>query len=519
VLFQEQGATDAAIAAYDAVLRADPHHVSAYKNRGELLLGAGRFDAWLANFARFEASCPTALPLAVQALEACVYLPDFAKLDRYLEGLRHERFRPADELELVDALEQLLYLLQFHDVEPAMIFGFARAYDAAARSVYGDPLPRATVRRPGRLRVGYLSADLRNHVQGKMVWQAVERHDRTRFELYLYSLATQEDAWTERFRAVADSFAVIAPLDERAAARRIAADDLDLLVDLGTHTKGARPGILALKPARVQITHVASAGTVGLSAVDYKLTDRFADLPENQPFQLEKLLPMDGCVYPYRHVPAAPEHPFQREGLGIAPGTIVIGAFVSGLKLSRRCLALWRDVLARLPTARLAFSPLNPALRTLYARIAAAGGIPAGRLIFVPQGRDDEENQARYDVVDFVLDPMPYGGVNGTLEALDMGVPVVTLVGGRHGERTSYSILANLGVTQTLAHSGREYVDIAVRLARDPQFMREVRAAIRAGLACSPLTDMAGHTRNLERAYLAALAQSAPAALAAAGQG
>jgi protein O-GlcNAc transferase len=516
VLFQAQGATDAAIAAYDEVLRADPHHVAAYRNRGEALLGAGRIDAWLANFARFEASCPTALPLAVQALEACAYLPDFGKLDRYLDGLRQEKFRAADELELVDALEQLLYLLHFHDVEPSTLHKFAQTYDEAARSVYGEPLPRPTERRPGRLRLGYLSADLRNHVQGKMVWQAVERHDRARFELCFYSLSAQEDAWTERFRSIADRYEVVASLDERSAARRLAADDLDLLVDLSTHTKGAKPGILALKPARVQITHVASAGSVGLSTIDYKLTDRYADLPENQPFQIERMLPMDGCVYPYRHIAPAVEHPFHRQGLGLAPRTIVIGAFVSALKLSRRCLALWRDVLARLPAARLAFSPLNPALRTLYARIAAAGGIPAGRLLFLPQGRTDEENQARYTVVDFVLDTMPNGGVNGTLEALDMGVPVVTLVGKRHGERTSYSILANLGVTHTLAHSGRDYVDIAVRLGRDPAFMGEVRAAIRVGLAGSPLTDMAGHTRNLERAYLAALARSDPAALAAA---
>ena len=117
-------------------------------------------------------------------------------------------------------------------------------------------------------------------------------------------------------------------------------------------------------------------------------------------------------------------------------------------------------------------------------------------------------------VIDLVLDPMPYGGVNGTLEALDAEVPVVTLIGRRHAERTSYSILANLGVLQTVAHSGREYVDIAVRLAIDPAFMRDVRGAIRAGLVDSVLTDMRAHTHNLEAAYLEALAQRAPEAVA-----
>ena len=111
---------------------------------------------------------------------------------------------------------------------------------------------------------------------------------------------------------------------------------------------------------------------------------------------------------------------------------------------------------------------------------------------------------------------MPYGGVNGTLEALDMNVPVVTLVGKRHAERTSFSILSNLGVTQTIAHSGSEYVAIAARLADDRLFMAEVRAAIRAGLADSALTDMQAHTRNLEAAYVEALRQRAPHVIASA---
>jgi predicted O-linked N-acetylglucosamine transferase (SPINDLY family) len=227
---------------------------------------------------------------------------------------------------------------------------------------------------------------------------------------------------------------------------------------------------------------------------------------------------MEGCVYPYRHVAPAAEHPFRRAALGIAADAIVIGAFVSPMKLSRRCLMLWRDVLARVPRARLAFSPVDPALRATFERLLAAAGIGPDRCMFLPQGRDDGENQARYTLVDLVLDPTPYGGVNGTLEALDMGVPVVTLQGRRHGERTSYSILANLGVTETIATSGTEYVDIAVRLATDPAFMRAVRERIREGLRQSALSDTVGHTRALERAYLAALAAKAPEVLEDAGE-
>ena len=511
VLFQESGNANAAVAAYRHVLAADPKHVTAYKHLGEVLFARGDVDAWLANFQAFEKHCPKALALAVYALEACQHAADLDRLDRYLDGLRRDAYEARDEREMADCLEELLYLLLFYDVEPSLMLRLAQAYDAVAPKVHGPPLPAAAARRPGPLRVGYLSADLRNHVMGKMMWQAIGHHDAREVECYFYSNSGVRDEWTERFVGKARRYDVIATLDDDAAARQIAADDLDILVDLSTHTRGARPGILARKPARVQITHVASAGTVGLSAIDFKLTDHYADVPANQEFQLERLLAMAGCVYPWRHVPPAGQHPFHRHALGIPADAVVIGAFVNPLKLSRRCMRLWRDVLARIPKARLAFSPANPALRASYVRIAAAAGIAQDRLLFLPQGRNDEESQARYALVDFVLDTLPFGGVNGTLEALAMQVPVVTLVGKRHGERTSYSILRNLGVTATIAETGRDFVDIAVRLAEDPAFAREVRAAIAAGVAHSPLTDMPAHTRHLEEAYRAALADRFPA--------
>ena len=514
VLFQRQGVHEGAAEAFTEVLKTDPANIAAWKYRGEALIAGARVEEFIAHFRRFEARHPKALPLAVQAIEACQYLADFNLLERYIDDLRNDRFVVTNELELVDALEQLLYLLLYVDVEPDLILKLAHTYDAAARRVYGKPLPRPVSRRLGPIRIGYLSADLRNHVMGKMVWSAVEHHDRNRFELYFYSLSPVDDEWTTRFRGIAQSFRQLWNIPERPAAEAIAADDLDVLVDLSTHTMGAKPGILAAKPARVQITHVASSGTVGLSTIDFKLTDRFADLPENAATQIEPLLPMDGCLYPYRRIEAAAEHPYHRAALGIAEDTIVIGAFSSALKLTRRCVALWREVLERIPRAKLALSPFYPALRQLYLRLAAAGGIPADRLLFIPPGRDEAEAMARYAIVDFVIDTMPYGSVNGALEPLEAGVPVVTLLGRRHGERTAYSILANLGVTDTVARSGREYVDIAARLASEPDFMRDVRERIRAGIAHSPLTDRVGHTRALERAYLEALERCAPEVLA-----
>ena len=314
VLFQEQGALDAA----DRRVRVGAGAGSAERRRvPESRRGAagGRSARRRARQLpqRFEANCPDTLWLAVHALEACQRSGDFAGVDRCLDGLRLERYRAGSEVELATASSSCSTCSSSSTSSPRSCPRLHRAYDEGLRRVHGEPLARPPARRPGPIRVGYLSADLREHVMGKMVWQQVRHHDRSRFSLHFYSLSRASDEWTARFRGIADRFVDARGRRRARRGQAILDDDLDLLVDLSTHTKGARPGILALKPARVQVTHVASAGTVGLSTIDFKLTDRYADVAESQAHQLEALLPMDGCVYPFRRIAPAATHPFRRE--------------------------------------------------------------------------------------------------------------------------------------------------------------------------------------------------------------
>jgi hypothetical protein len=153
----------------------------------------------------------------------------------------------------------------------------------------------------------------------------------------------------------------------------------------------------------------------------------------------------------------------------------------------------------------------------VYARLLPAGGIPIGACSSCRKGAATPKT-GRYHLIDFVLDPVPYSGVHRTLEALGMGVPVVTLCGRKHCERVVQHSHGS-GRRCDIAHSANGYVDIAVQLATDASFAAEVRAAIRAGIAKSPLTDMPAHTRNLERAYLEALRRRVPEALTASGNG
>ncbi|HEY7903219.1 MAG TPA: hypothetical protein VIH36_07195, partial [Casimicrobiaceae bacterium] len=517
IVFDELGETGPSIAALEYVIARAPARAEANRALLNVLARHERGAQWMQAFERFEKNCPDALGLVANALEYYQYKGDYAKVHRYIDRLARGEFTPANELDLVDSLEQLLYLMLFFDVAPGTQASLYATYDQAARHVYGTPIARDAMRRPGLLRVGYLSADFRDHVMGRMMLDVIGRHDRARFTILLYSTAAREDAVTAQFRAAADAFVTLADLGDDDAVARIGGDDLDILVDLSTHTRGSRPAIVARKPARVAITHVASAGAIGLSAVDFKLTDHFADLPENDRHYVETLLPMAGCAYPVRRMTASAEHPYHRAALGLHADDVVIGAFVTPLKLSRRTTALWREILERLPRARLAFSPNADWLRDTYPAILAAAGIDPARAIMLPQGRGEAESLARYALVDFVLDPMPFGNVNGTIEPLNMGVPVVTLVGQTHGERTGFSILSNLGETRTIATSGKEYVNIAVRLASDPAFMRDIRESLRARMAESNLADAAVYTRNLEAAYDAALAAHGTAATADGG--
>jgi len=317
VALQEFGQGQAAAGYYRRVLELQPGNASAYQALGEVLLAGGKIGLWLENFRQFERHCKPCLQLALYGLEACQYLGEAKKGERYLSGLLKGEYPHKELKDLLDGLAQLVYLLLFFDVDGRDMLHLYQQYNLALKQVFTERMVLPEVRSPGKIRLGYLSADLRNHVMGKMMYQAISRHDASRFEVYCYSISHVQDEWTEKFVAASHKFVKLKALDEVAAAKLITQDELDILVDLSTHTQGASPGILALKPARVQITHIASAGAVGCEAIDYKLTDHFADVSDSQNYQIETLLPMQGCVYPYRPISPAQDHGYERSKLGV----------------------------------------------------------------------------------------------------------------------------------------------------------------------------------------------------------
>ncbi|MGA8149138.1 MAG: tetratricopeptide repeat protein [Gallionellaceae bacterium] len=505
LVLKKQSRFSMAAERFQAALAIAPDYVEALENLFLLLKQLGRIEEWLDVFRKYENLANKPEWFFVFGLSACRFLGDFESERKYLQALQAHTLKNGD----IGVLDDLIGKIQYFDLPQAEILRLYQAYNETVKRQHFAEFPLVPPYRSQRpkLRIGYLSADFRIHVMGKLMLEVLSRHDRNQFELNLYSLALQEDELTAQFRNISDKFVTLYELPARQAAMKIGTDDLDILIDLCNHTIGANPPILAYKPARVQITHLGLHGAIGLDAVDYKMTDHYADLPENGAYLLEKLLPMEGCIFPFRHVEPDDNAQFSRAELGISDDAVVLGVFVNIMKLSPRCLQTWANIMQRVQRAVLAFSLLRDNEKPSVLRQITAAGIDPARVIFIPAAKDERFNRARYKLLDIALDTFPYSGGDTTLAALDMGVPVVTLCGQRHSERTSYSILMNLGVTETIAHSENEFAEIADRLANDADWRGSLVDKIQNAMTSSSLVDMDGYARRLEDAYRTAISR------------
>ncbi len=279
-------------------------------------------------------------------------------------------------------------------------------------------------------------------------------------------------------------------------------DGVDILVDLAGHTVTNRLPAFARKLAPVQVTWLGYPNTTGLSTMDYRITDAFADPPGmTDAFYTEKLHRLPECFSCYSPPTDAP---------AVAPlhaaraGRITFGSFNNFAKLTPEVIKTWAQILNRIPTATLylKYKDLESAQMThKIQHDFMTYGVLMSQLRI--QGDDPlhVEHMERYNSIDIALDPFPYNGTTTTLDALWMGVPVVTLEGTSHVSRVGVSQMSNLGLPELIAKNKVEYVDIAVTLAGNVGKLALLRAGMRQRMSDSPLMNVERFTRNLERAY------------------
>ncbi len=351
---------------------------------------------------------------------------------------------------------------------------------------------------PGaRIRVGFVSSDLRHHPVSYFALPIFEHYDRARFEFYAYSFNPGEpDAIQQRIAGRIAAFRRMANLAEHDIAERIAADRLDILFELGGSTHLNRLEVMAHQPAPVQVSWLGYPHSSGLRRIGYILVDPYLKPPDRrmlleQPFEMPSSWVCLGRLG-FADQPIEPGLPEQRVG------RLTFGTMNNPYKYSPDAIALWARVLHRVPDSRFLMvrpEAAVPLFRENMARAFGRHGIVADRLSYVAvRGR----HMAHYNEIDIALDSLPQTGGTTTCEALWMGVPTVSLVGPAFFERLSFSNLANAGLRDLAVSTPDAYVDTAVALAGDRDRRHALRRGLRDSLRAAPIGDTVRWVRDFE---------------------
>jgi protein O-GlcNAc transferase len=349
-----------------------------------------------------------------------------------------------------------------------------------------------------RLRLGYVSSDFRTHALAFLLTEVWERHDRTRFETYAYSIGPREDSSLRtRIEAAFDHFADCVDEDVEHTAQRIRNDGIDLLIDLNGYTTHARSEIFALRPAPVQLQWLGYLGTLGAEHIDYIITDRFATPAEQQPFFTERFLHLPDCYCPSDTRRDIAARASSREESGLPAHGFVFCCFNDAYKILPEVFDVWMRLLARAPGSTLWLSPGRAIAVANLRREAATRGIDSSRLVFAPQV-PLPQHLARHAHADLFLDTLPYNAGTTANDALFMGLPVLTCAGSTMASRVAGSQLRAIGVPELITRNLAEYEALALKLATMPELLAGYRERLRANRATHPLFDMARFARGLE---------------------
>ncbi|MDO8653796.1 MAG: tetratricopeptide repeat protein [Undibacterium sp.] len=528
-VLENQGKVNEAVACYLALLASGDHTVSTYNNLGNIYAQQDQYDEAVALFAKAldidpksaETYCNLGFTYvmqgklgdAIETLGRAIRLkPDLAmthlnlsgalgSLSRYEEAIALLRSFMAINPNDFEIHSNLLFLSQFVDsLTPSNLFNehlqfserFEMPYKGLWRSHDNSQNPRK------RLKIAYISADFRSHAVATFIEPVLAKHDKSEFEVYCYYNHPRHDAVTVRIQSFADHWVPCLNLSDDQLAERIRQDGIDILIDLSGHTGGNRLLTFSRKPAPVQMTYLGYPGTSGLSAMDYRITDCYADPKGAEEYYSEKLIRLPDSLCCYQPVVDMPEvSPLP----ALANGYITFGSFNNGNKIDQHAIALWARILVALPTSRLLMATIPEGDRRVWiAKRFEEEGVASNRIDFYGK-LPAREFHLLFQKVDIALDPLLITGGTTTCESLWMGVPVIVLVGQRFIHRVGYSFLSSAGLSHFGVLTKEEYVRIALETAADIPRLAKLRDSMRAQIATSPLMDQTRFTLNIENAY------------------
>jgi len=519
------GRTREALTEFDRVLQKRPDHAEAWVNRDNALKALGEVDQALTSYARALAIQPN-MPEALAGRANCLWTRNsdlagaIADLERlvairsdypYARGdLLHMKMYAGDWRNLAQeraALDEGVrsgkrlvepFVYQGLSSSPADLLSAARNY---VRDKYPSlAAPHRRRRREGKIRVGYLCGEFRAQATMYLAAGLFEHHDRNRFEVTGFD-NSREDGSATRQRVIAafDKFVPIRSLSDREAARLIATEEIDILVNLNGYFGALRMGVFAHRPALLQVNYLGFPGTLGAEYMDYILADAEVIPPGDEEFYSEKVVRLPGS---YQINDGTRSRPAQstRAAHGLKETDFVFCHFNYSYKITPEMFALWLRLLEQVPSSVLWLLESNALFAAnLRGEIARAGVDPA-RLVFARE-MEHSAHLSRLALGDLFLDSLPYNAHTTASDALWAGLPLITCRGKAFAGRVAASLLRAAGLPELITDNLDEYESLALKLASDRALLRSYRARLTRDPVRLPLFDTVRTTRQIEAAY------------------
>lgn len=514
-----------ALAAAGRALALAPRDARARMLRGLALAMLGRDDEARASFAEARAAdaaaaegyLANAARAAGLAPSARLTLdPRQIRLARLLERQKQCDWGPRPQLvEGLRALAAELRARPFPIEEPGLYHtalslplsaadqkALADGIALAARARAGNPLALPVRQHRDRIRLGFVSADFREHPAAQLHWRQLAGHDRERFEVFAYSLHPGEGPARERIVAACDRFAEVSELGDREIALRIAADGIDILIDLSGHLEHARPDVLALRPAPLRVSYLGFPATLGEGLADYRIADAATTPPEPEASACwsERLVLLPDTLFIYDDRQPIAEKIPARADLGLPEAGFVFCCFNTPYKIEPDVFAVWMRLLSAVPASVLWLIDGGAAARDNLRREAAARGIDPARLVFAPRLPRDE-HLARHACADLFIDTFHCGAHTTAADALWAGLPVLGVRGPTMAASIGASIVRAAGLAELVVADHAAYEAAALRLATRPEELAALRARLAENRLRCPLFDTAGRVRELDCAF------------------
>jgi predicted O-linked N-acetylglucosamine transferase (SPINDLY family) len=488
-VYQMTGDLDRAVEGYQAALRLRPQYAEAHRNLASALRRLGRLEESIEELATAVWLNPAYIEAAALLVHQLQQLCDWRSLDRLTAQL----------IQAVENGSPGVNPFIFLTLETTPRQQRLCAEQWAARwAVAGRPPARP---QRDRITLGYLSADFQEHATAHLISELIELHDRGRFRVIGYSYGTDDgSAARRRLRDAFDGFVDLEHASHADAAARIRADEVDILVDLKGYTTDARPEILALRPAPIQVSYLGYPGTMGTPAIDYLIVDEFVVPADQQPHFTEKLIHLPHCYQASDRTRLIAPTP-TRERCGLAEGAFVFCCFNSSYKLTPVMFDIWMRLLAHVPGSILWLLGSSPTANENLQREAEARLTDgAQRLVFAPS-LPNPLHLARFRVADLFLDTLPYNAHTLSSDALWGGCPVLTCAGETFASRVAGSILRSAQLPELVTSTLGEYEAVALRLASRRDELGALRARLQQNRLALPLFDTPRFARDIEAAF------------------